>query len=326
MSDCAGATSPGIAPPTEPSTEPQIAHDVCALPLVRRLAAMLDRAEGSLREGDPLPRGWQVLLFNAPTRQAQLRDDGAAYLGVNLPDIGLPRLMLGGRRNQFLGDIPIGAKVRRETRQGAVQMKAGRSGRFALVKVVHRIFVDGGGEPAVVEAQDFILRGASAPSALAAAAPIAHTRSTPTPSGPKSGTPNPSTATTSTATASEGEPVSAADPLAAKARRTIVPDERMLFRYSAMTDNPHRIHYDHRYATVTEGYPALVVNGSIPAMFLLDLFRSTSGREPSSFSSRNLAPMFCGRPLQLNAQQQDDSWRLWATDESGATTFDARAD
>ncbi|MFT5171852.1 MAG: 3-methylfumaryl-CoA hydratase [Gammaproteobacteria bacterium] len=322
MSDCAGATSPGIAP----STESQIAHDVCALPLVRRLAAMLDRAEGSLREGDSLPRGWHVLLFNAPTRQAQLRDDGAAYLGVNLPDIGLPRLMLGGRQNQFLGDIPIGAKVRRETRQGAVQMKEGRSGRFALVQVEHRIFADGGSEPAVVEAQDFILREASAPSTLAAAAPMAPTLST-----SKSGTPNPSTLNPSTAmpsasTASEGELASAADPLAANARRTIVPDERMLFRYSAMTDNPHRIHYDQHYATVTEGYPALVVNGSIPAMFLLDLFRSTSEREPSSFSSRNLAPMFCGRLLQLNVQQQDDSWRLWATDESGATTFDARAD
>ena len=118
-------------------------RDVCALPLARRLAAMLDRDPADIREGDPLPRGWHVMLFNAPTGQSRLRPDGAAGLGVTLPDIGLPRLMLGGRRNSFAGDIPIGARVRRETRQGDAEMKNGRTGRFAVVRVEHRIFVEG---------------------------------------------------------------------------------------------------------------------------------------------------------------------------------------
>ena len=117
------------------------AHDLCALPLVRRLAAMLDRDPSTLRDGNLLPRGWHPLLFNAPTLQAQLRADGAAQLGMPLPDLGLPRLMLGGRQTGFTGDIPIGAHVRRETRRGDVRIKQGRSGRFALVKVEHRIFV-----------------------------------------------------------------------------------------------------------------------------------------------------------------------------------------
>ena len=107
---------------------------------------------------------------------------------------------------------------------------------------------------------------------------------------------------------------------------TIVPNEQMLFRYSAITDNPHRIHYDHAYATGTEGYPALVVNGSIPAMFLLEQFRDASGHEPSTFSSRNMAPMFCGQPLQLCGLNEGSSWRLWAMDGLGHTTFDARAE
>src|SRR5687768_10367915 len=98
--------------------EVTLATDVCALPLARRMAAMLDRDPAALREGDTLPHGWHPMLFNAPTRQFELRSDGAAFLGVPLPDIGLPRLMLGGRQNLFPGEIPIGAPVRRETRRG----------------------------------------------------------------------------------------------------------------------------------------------------------------------------------------------------------------
>ena len=266
------------------------ADDVCALPLARRLAALLDRDPSGLREGDPLPRGWHVMLFNGPTRQSQLRSDGAASLGVVLPDVGLPRLMMGGRQTRFTGDIAIGARVARTTRQGGVQIKQGRSGRFALVKVEHRIVVDGSAEPAVVENQDYVLREASSAPPAEAALPMAQ------PQG------------------------------AATASRTIVPDERLLFRYSAITDNPHRIHYDQAYATGAEGYPALVVNGSIPAMFLLELFRSTAGREPVSMASRNVAPMFCGRALRLHALDEGASWRLWAEDEHGRTTFDARAE
>lgn len=269
-----------------------IATDVCALPLARRLAAMLDRDPLALREGDPLPRGWHPMLFNTPTRQSELRADGAADLGVPLPDLGLPRLMLGGRQNRFVSDIPIGARLRRETRSGEVQLKDGRSGRFALVKVEHRIFVEGAGEPAVVERQDYVLRAASETGAA----------QVPTPAAP------------------------AAAPGAADASRTLVPDERLLFRYSSITDNPHRIHYDQPYALAQEGYPALVVNGSIPAMFLLELFRAHVGREPNGFSSRNLAPMFCAQALQLKLLRNEAGWRLWAEDAQGRTTFDARAD
>ena len=291
---------------TTTATQVELAQDVCALPLARRLAAMLNRNPALLREGDPLPRGWHVMLFNVPTLQSQLRHDGAASLGVTLPDLGLPRLMLGGRQLRFDGHIPIGAQVRRETRQGGVQMKQGRSGRFALVKIEHRIFVHGSTQAAVVEAQDYVLREAS--TATPAATPA-----------------------TTTAPAPAAEAAQAAP--RPDASMTITPDEALLFRYSAITDNPHRIHYDKAYATQAEGYPALVVNGSIPAMFLLDLFRTAAGREPAAFTSRNVAPMFCGRPLHLKAQQEDridgtkgKSWRLWAEDDSGNTTFDAHAE
>lgn len=274
-----------------------VAEDICGLALVRRLAAMLDRDPEALSEGDPLPRGWHPTMFNPPTRQSQLRHDGAADLGVTLPDIGLPRLMLGGRQNRFTGDIPIGARVRRESRQGGVQMKEGRSGRFALVKVEHRIFVAGSADPAVVEVQDYVLREAAGAADAKAAA------------------------------------IAASKPAAAvgvqetpDATRVLLPDEQLLFRYSAITDNPHRIHYDQPYAIGVEGYPALVINGSIPGMFLLELFRATVGREPVAVASRNLAPMFCGVPLQLNLRQDGTAWRLWAQDPKGNTSYDARVE
>lgn len=270
------------------------AQDICALPLARRLAAMLNRDPGLLGQGGPLPRGWHVMLFNTPTLQSQLRHDGAASLGIALPELGLPRLMLGGRQARFDGDIPLGAAVRRETRQGSVQIKQGRSGRFALVKIEHRIFVAQNLGPAVVETQDYILREASATTPAPISAPVIAPKKAPK--------------------------------LPADATMTITPDEALLFRYSAITDNPHRIHYDLAYATVAEGYPALVVNGSIPAMFLLELFRQTAGREPCAFTSRNVAPMFCGRRLHLNARQEGLSWRLWAQDDQGNTTFDAHAE
>ncbi len=270
----------------------ETAEDVCALPLVRRLAAMLDRDPLTLREGDALPCGWHVCMFNPPTRQSELRHDGAAGLGLVIPDIGLPRLMMGGRQMRFDRPIPIGAQVRRESRQGEARIKEGRSGRFALLHVEHRIFVAGEGAPALVETNDYVLREAASanPMTGAAAAPGAR----------------------------PGLPV-------AEVTRTLLPTEPLLFRYSSITDNPHRIHYDFPYASGTEGYPALVVNGSIPGMFLLEMFRATVGREPVNFSARNVAPMFCGRELALNLRQDGNEWHLWAVDAGGVTAYEARA-
>lgn len=294
---------------TTDSARVEHATDVCALPMARRLAAMLDRDPLALREGQALPRGWHVMLFNAPTRQSQLRADGAAYLGVTLPDIGLPRLMMGGRQIRFERDIPIGAHVRRETRQTPVQMKQGRSGRFALVQVEHSTFVADERAPAVVETTDYVLREASGAPASAPATAVGAGR-----------------AASAAAPASATATAAAAAATASPASRTIVPDERLLFRYSSITDNPHRIHYDMPYASGVEGYPALVVNGSIPAMFLLEMFRACTGREPVAFSSRNLAPMYCGRALHLQAQRDDSFWRLTAQDDTGQITFEARAE
>jgi 3-methylfumaryl-CoA hydratase len=135
--------------------------DVCALPLVQRVAATFDLDPARYRDGDLLPRGWHVCLFTVPTRQSLLRPDGAAGLGVTLPDVGLPRLMIGGRRIRFTGDIPIGSEVRRESRRKAVIPKEGRSGRFVIVTIQHDVYVQGESRAAIEEEQDYVMREAA---------------------------------------------------------------------------------------------------------------------------------------------------------------------
>lgn len=263
--------------------------DVCALPLVHRVAATFDLDPARYRNGDRLPRGWHVCLFTVPTRQSLLRPDGAAGLGVTLPDVGLPRLMIGGRRIRFTGDIPIGAAVRRESRRKAVISKQGRSGRFVIVTIQHDVYVEGESRPVIEEEQDYVMREAA-------------------------DAPAPAAAKDSRAQTERPKPTAA---------RTVIPDETLLFRYSAITFNPHRIHYDHPYATSQEGYPALVVNGGIASILLLELFKSAAGRDPTSVTARNVAPLFCGRALHLNGRDEGSAWRMWAENDGNELALEA---
>lgn len=287
-------THSAITPPQDAPDAVQVMHDVCALPLVRRLAAFLDRDPNALAVGDLLPRGWHVIMFNVPTRQSKLRPDGSGDLGVILPDLGLPRLMMGGRHILFEGDIPIGSAVRRETRLAKVSEKQGRSGRFALVDVEHRLFVEDRALPALVETVSYILREAA-------------------------------TAVDAPKSPSKGEAIVDEPEAPRIALRQLLPTETLLFRYSSITDNPHRIHYDLPYAREVENYPALLVNGTIPSMFLLEMLRQTTGKEPNGFQSRNLAPMYCGVELTLSIFEQGEKRSLWARNPDGAVCLEASA-
>ncbi len=271
------------------SAVPETADDVCALPLVRRMAALLNRDPLGLAEGDPLPRGWHVAFFNPPTPQADLRYDGAAHLGVTLPDLGMPRLMMGGRKIDFLGDISIGAHLRRSSRTASVTEKSGKSGRFALIDIEHRITLEDGDQPVIVETSSYVLREAETGEIPAKPAP------------PPAPTPFPPADVTC----------------------TFVPDETVLFRYSAITDNPHRIHYDLPYAR-SEGYPALLVNGTIPAMVLLEMFRAHVGGEPACWRSRNVAPILCGSELTLTLTRDGDEWLTRVLTPGGVLAQEAR--
>lgn len=260
----------------------QHADDVCALPLVRRLAATLDLDPSRHGEGDPLPHGWHLAFFSVDTPHSGVRADGLAGLGVKLPDLGLPRIVFGGRTIRFHREIPIGSPLRRVSKLLSLTPKDGRSGRLTIAQIQHEIFVGDASAPAITELHSYVMREAASAQARPAAAA--------TPKTPM--------------------------PVPAK-QRIVVPDEILLFRVSAVMFNPHRIHYDLPFARDVEGYPALVVNGSVSSLLLLQFYREQAGREADYIGLRNVGLAFCGRPLRLNAIPSDGRWRMWADSEQG---------
>jgi 3-methylfumaryl-CoA hydratase len=265
------------------------AADVCALPLVQRLAALLDQDPARLRNGDALPQGWHMILFTPVAPQSGLGQDGhPTASGLLAPPADLPRRMLGGRRTQFERALRIGAEMRRVSQVVAFEEKQGRSGRLAIATLRHSIFEGDAAAPSVIEEQDVIYRAAAGVPEAAKPAP---------------------------------EPVRPAPSLT----RAFTPDPVMLFRYSAVTFNGHRIHYDQPYATGTEGYPGLIVNGGLTALLLLELVKVAAGRPLTAMSVRNRKPLICGRPARLCAAAAGDGWALWAEDSNGRMALEAHA-
>lgn len=254
-------------------------HDSCALPLVRRVYALLGRDDGKLKVGDPLPRGWHFILFTPTALQTAIGPDGTPTLPgtVDAPP-GLPRRMMGGRRFTFFSDIAIGAEVRRVSEVLSSVEKTGRSGRFMIRTMRQLIYMNGASDPALQEDSDTLFR---APASETAAADT-----------------------------SMKEP-----PREADVRETIAIDETMLFRYSACTFNAHRIHYDQPYTTQVEGYPALVVNAGLTVLLLRELGARLMTGPIHTMSTRNSAPLYCGTRVALCARKRDGGVTLWAEDE-----------
>ncbi len=104
-----------------------------------------------------------------------------------------------------------------------------------------------------------------------------------------------------------------------------MPDDVLLFRYSALTFNGHRIHYDRRYVTTEEGYPGLIVHGPLLATLLLDLFRRNDARTVKSFQFRALSPVFDTTNFTVHGTPDGDGAALWVRREDGALCMDATA-
>lgn len=257
--------------------------DVCALPLVRRVGALLDR-DLNLKDGDVLPRGWQAILFTSFAPQSALGKDGVPQQAslVPNPDPAIwPRKVFGGRRTEFFGDLHIGSRVTRESEiVGAKEKKAG-NGRLLIVTVRSQVFDEGTTEPVLVEEQDHIFRDAD--HAIAASTQSQHEQ----------------------------------EPRTASIRQSIVVDPVMLFRYSAITFNAHRIHFDYPYTTQTEGYRGLLVTGPLPTLLMLEMIRDQLTHGPSSMIARNVRPLYCNEKVTLCATTQSEGWTLWAENEAG---------
>jgi 3-methylfumaryl-CoA hydratase len=229
------------------------------------------------------------LYFLPTTPMSQLGEDGHPARGGFLPPVPLPRRMWAASRLQFHRPLQVGETIARSSEITDVQAKDGKSGPLVFVKLRHELA--SGGLPAITEEQEIVYRE---PPRADAVAPV----------------PKPA-------------------PAQAAWQREVRPDPVLLFRYSALTFNSHRIHYDRPYATGVEGYPALVVHGPLLATLLADLVRR---HRPDArllgFAFRALRPVFDHAPLHLCGAPAPDGRHvhLWVRDADGALCMEADAE
>jgi 3-methylfumaryl-CoA hydratase len=248
------------------------------LSIAQRVAAMLDIDPKTIAPGDALPHGWHFPLLPAITRRSQLRSDGFAGLGVDLPDLGLPRLMLGGRSVVYRQNLVVGEPVERRSGLVEVVRKGEGDAAMAFVTVAHDLLRAGAAEPAVSETQRYVM--------------LAGNRR-------------------------YQEPPPSAAPIAAERSAAIVPDSTLLFQYSALGFNSHRIHLDRDYARDVEGFPDLVVNGGLATLLLTEFARVSLGISLRRLTMKNTGPLFCDRSMTLAASRIDTGWQIRIHDDAG---------
>jgi 3-methylfumaryl-CoA hydratase len=266
-----------------------VLDDITPTP-VKAMDATLDYPARDVTPGTPLPLLWHWLYFLPLYRQSILSEDGHPTKGGFLPPVPLPRRMWAGSQFEFHAPICVGDKVSRTSTIEDVSEKSGRTGKLVFVKVKHELSSNGSNTPAITEFHDIVYR---------AAQDVAETPPPPTPA-----------------------------PKEATWRRGIVADEAFLFRYSALTFNGHRIHYDRRYVTQVEGYPGLIVHGPLIATLLLDLLRREQPEaKVKTFRFKAIRPTFDLNPFSVQAELASDgkSVHLWASDHEGWLTMDATA-
>lgn len=256
--------------------------EICTLAAVRRVAAMLDLEPDSIQEGAALPPGWHFFLLGAETRRADLRADGFPGLGLPVPDLGLPRLLIVGRTVDYFRDIPVGATVRRTSAVKSVTEKTSEAGRMATVTIGHELHVSDTAAPAIMETQTYLLLPASR----------------------------------------WREPKKESRAVVAAYQKAVTPDDTLLFQYSALGFNSHKIHIDKVHAREVEGFPDLVVNGGLTALLLTEFARADLGLRVRALKMKNVAPLFSGRTMTLAADPYGDRWRLRACDDTGQTAAD----
>ena len=269
----------------------QVATDVATAAPANLLRYTFGRAEPEFQRGDPLPPGWHALYFLPRFGPTELRPDGSPLESGVVPSMPLPRRMFAGERVRFHRPIRIGDELRRETELADLSMKTGGTGTLVFATVVSRIFVPGG--LALEEERRTVFREEV-----------------------KAGERN---------QAPRREPA----PTDVPWRRRVTPEPVLLFRFSALTFNSHRIHYDRPWAMEVEGYPGLVVHGPLTSTLLIDFARdSNPGRAVLAYSTQARAPLFDTAPFELRGRPTADgrSAELWAVTPEGTVAMSAQAE
>jgi 3-methylfumaryl-CoA hydratase len=256
---------------------------------LRAIAATFDRSEAPA-PGEPIPPGWHIGYFLSMAPTATLAADGLPRSRGVLPEMPLPRRMYAGTRLTFHAPILVGDRLRRETELTDLAVREGATGTLIITTQTRRIFSPRG--LALAEDYDTVFR--------------------------------------EEVKAGEKSPVSKREeaPAGLPWQRTIRPNSVSLFRFSAVTFNPHRIHYDRPYAMEAEGYPGLVVHGPFTQACLIDFIRDHSaGRSMRTFQMRARAPLFDTAPFDLVGRptEGDSACEAWAVTPTGTIAMRATA-
>ena len=248
--------------------EPKVERcsEIVSPALVNRLAATLDESAPDYGEGGELPPLWHWIFTIKPVPHSGLGEDGHPERGDFLPPVTLPRRLFAGMKTDFLHPLIIGLKAERESQVIDINKKSGTSGDLLFVRI--RNSIRQRGNLCVVDEQDIVYRERGFPVALPEVKPFP-------------------------------------EPAANSWTEDLTVKAEMLFRFSAVTFNSHRIHYDRTYAAQEEGYPALVVHAPLVAMLLLQLVRRNSDEKINRFEYRALAPLFDGQPVRLCAVAEE---------------------
>jgi 3-methylfumaryl-CoA hydratase len=268
-----------------------VSTDVAAAGPANLLRLTLGRDEPELRAGDPLPPGWHGLYFLPRFGPDALRPDGTPRDAGVVPPMPLPRRMFAGERLRLHRPIRIGDALRRETELADIALKTGGTGTLVFATTVSRISTPEG--LALEEERRTVFRGEVKP-------------------GEQNQAPRREEA-----------------PAGAPWRRRVVPDPVLLFRFSALTFNSHRIHYDRAWAMDVEGYPGLVVHGPLTSTLLIDFARDHSpGRAFLTYATQARAPLFDTAPFELRGRPAADGGRceLWAVTPEGTVAMSAQAE
>ncbi|GEN98551.1 hypothetical protein NSE01_03840 [Novosphingobium sediminis] len=270
----------------------EVRRDTLTASLLARWCATLDRSTPT----DVAPQGlhWCLCTPDAPTAALgqdghPMRDESAASL---LPPLPLERRMWAAGAVEFVAPITAESAIERRTRVLSITEKQGGTGPLVFAELAHETFADD--VLAIRETQTLVYRDAPPPG------------SPPAPPPPGDGR---------------------FDAGGWDATREVLPTPALLFRYSALTFNTHRIHYDHPYATGTEGYRGLVVHGPLIATLLLDFARRTLGNEAAlaTFSFRAVSPAVADEPLHLGLKHGDGGLILAAHAADGRQIMAAKA-
>jgi 3-methylfumaryl-CoA hydratase len=264
------------------------ASDVITLRLAQELSATMDRDGPPPREGDVCPLAIHWCLAPPMVPQSRLGPDGHPARGDFLPPVPLPRRMWAAGRLEFYDALRVGDRVERHSKIADLNVKEGRSGRLCFVAVDHEISTPSG--LALKERHDIVYRDAPSDN------PSQHTA-----------------------------PARGESPRAAQWSEARIADAVVLFRYSALTFNGHRIHYDRQYVTEVEGYPGLIVHGPLQATLLVEFATSVRRVGPRVFSFRALNPLFDGQDFTLNAAEGEGGLDLWIAGPDGRTTMAGKA-